>query len=40
MIIVLWCCAQIFHFSVPWWIWVIAIFDGVSTNYCRHRSKD
>lgn len=37
MIIVLFICKSIWHFAVPWYVWIIAVFDSVAT---VTRSRD
>jgi hypothetical protein len=31
MIVVLYIASKIWTFSVPWWMWIIAAFDGVAS---------
>jgi hypothetical protein len=31
MIVILFICKSIWHFPVPWWMWGIAVIDGVAS---------
>lgn len=31
MIVLLYIAKSVWHFPVPWWMWIVAIFDGVSS---------
>jgi len=39
MIVILFIAKSIWHFPVPWWMWIIAALDSVaSLNYQRNNS--
>lgn len=41
MVVVLYIAAHVFHFSPPWYVYLIAVFDNIGgvTNYLTRRGE-
>lgn len=37
MIVILFIAMKVWHFSVPWWMWIVAAMDSVGTVYSHYK---